>query len=137
MNHPCPFPFDLTEEQIESLSSDGFASGLLAIVKDKKAILSCEDMDRIEAKWQSDKRLRRSALLLLTEPWECLAQRVSEDRKFAVIVALIMQYAREAKLYQCLAEMMETAHVWTMVALSGREDMKEVIAEAETEWEKS
>jgi hypothetical protein len=125
---------DLTDEQIEALPMDEFADKLIARMKPQEALLTCEDMDEIEAMWERDKRNRRCTLALLTKPWEWLDQKISKDREFAVIVAQIKQYAEEEKFYKGMAELLGTAHVWAMVALSGREDMKEVIAEAKAQW---
>lgn len=45
-------------------------------------------------------------------------------------VAQIKRLADETGIYKGLAELMEAASVWAMVALASREDMSEVIEEA-------
>jgi len=83
-----------------------------------------------EAEWERQRCNRRVALAILTKPWAWLNQQVIEDRGFAVAVAQIKMLADEAGLYKGLAELMESASLWSDLALISREDMNEVMEEA-------
>lgn len=120
----------MTDEEINAMPHDDFADALFAQMEAKEPLLTCEDMDEIEAMWERQRRNRRAALVLLTKPWTWLNQQVTEDRDFAVAVAQAKILADEAGLYKALAELMEAASVWSMMALASREDMSEVIEEA-------
>jgi hypothetical protein len=131
-----PLSFDkMTGAEIEAMPPDEFSDALFAKMEAAEPQLTCEDMDKIEAVWMSQKRDRRMALVMLTKPWAWLNQQVSKDRDFAKAVAEVEQYASRASLYKGLAEMMETAVVWCMLALAGREDMQELCNEAKAEYE--
>lgn len=125
-----PILDDMTGEEINAMPPDDFADALIAQMETKEPLLTCEDMDEIEAMWERQRRNRRAALVLLTKPWAWLNQQVTEDRGFAVAVAQIKMLADEVGLYEGLTEFMEAASVWSMVALASREDMSEVIEEA-------
>lgn len=120
----------MTDEEINAMPPDDFADALFAQMETKGPLLTCEDMDEIEAMLERQRRNRRAALVLLTKPWAWLNQQVTEDRGFAVAVAQIKMLADEVGLYRGLAEFMEAASVWGMIALASREDMSEVIEEA-------
>ena len=120
----------MTDEEINAMPRDDFADAIFAELETKEPLLTCEDMDEIEAMWKRQTRTRRAALVLLTKPWAWLNQQVIEDRGFAVAVAEVKILADEAGLYKGLAKLMETASVWSMAALAGREDMSEIIEEA-------
>lgn len=127
---PAPSFSGMTDEEVGTMPPDDFADALYARLETKEALLTCEDMDEIEALWERHRRTRRAALALLTKPWAQLNQEVIEDRGFAVAVAQIKTFADEVGLYKGLAELMEAVSVWCMVALAGREDMSEVLEEA-------
>lgn len=120
----------MTDEEINAMPPDDFADALFAQMATKTPLLSCDDMDEIEALWERQRCNRRAALVLLTKPWAWLNQQVSEDRGFAVAVAQIKMLADEAELYKGLAKFMEAASAWSMMALASREDMIDVIEEA-------
>lgn len=120
----------MTDEEINAMPHDDFADALFTQMEAKEPLLTCEDMDKIEAMWERQRRNRRAALVLLTKPWTWLNQQVAENRDFAVAVAQIKILTDEAELYKTLAELMKAASVWSMVALTSREDMSEVIEEA-------
>lgn len=120
----------MTDEEIDAMSPDDFADALVAQMEAREPLLTCEDMDEIEAMWERQRCSRRAALGLLTKPWAWLNQQVTENRDFAVCVAQIKECADTIGLYKGMAEFMEAASVWGMVALAGREDMSEILAEA-------
>lgn len=120
----------MASEEINAMPPDDFADALFAKMETKEPLMTCEDIDELEAMWERQRGNRRAALVLLTKPWAWLNQQVTENRKFAVAVAQIKMLADEVGLYKGLAELMEAASVWSMVALASREDMSEVIEEA-------
>lgn len=120
----------MTDEEINAMPPDDFADAVFIQMETKEPLLTCEDMDEIEAMWERQRRTRRAALLLLTKPWAWLNQQVTENRDFAVAVAQIKMLADEVKLYKGLAKFMEEASLWGMLALADREDVDEVIEEA-------
>ena len=103
---------------------------LVESLRKQGPLLSCDDMDAIEAMWERQRTNRRAALVLLTLPWAELNQKVSEDRAFAVAVAAVLQILGETALYRELTKLLDAAEGWCLVALAGREDMREVLHEA-------
>jgi hypothetical protein len=123
----------MTGAEIDALSPDDFAATMFTAMEKADAVLTCEDMNQIEALWNQQRRARRATLIMLTTPWADLNQKVAEDRDFALAVAEVMQYAEETKFYRGVADWIEQAGTWTMLALVGREDMRELLAEARRE----
>jgi hypothetical protein len=121
----------MTGAEIDAMHPDEFADTLFATMEKAEAALTYEDMDQIEAMWNQQRRERRYSLVMLTMPWADLNQKVAEDRDFALAVAEVMQYANETKFYSGVADLIERAGTWAMVALAGREDGKELLAESQ------
>lgn len=104
---------------------------ILATMNAKGPMLSCEDMDKIEARWEEERRARRCSLVLMTKPFSWLKQQVKDDRDFALAVADVFRCTNENQFYKGVNELMEQAHLWAMIALCEREDMQEILAEVE------
>lgn len=120
----------MTEEAINAMSADDSCDAIYAKAENFGPVLTCEEMDNIEALWLKEKVNRRAALVMLTKPWAELNKMIIEDRGFAVAAAQVQILAKEVNLYKALAELMEAADMRIMLALASREDMVEVIEEA-------
>ncbi len=115
----------------DALSPDDFADKLIADLDSKGPLLTCDDMDKLERLWEEERRGRRCALVLMTKPFSWVREQVETDRDFAAAVAACYSYTRENELYKGTAALIEQANLWAMIALAGREDMNELLAEAE------
>lgn len=112
----------------EELTDDA-ADALLAEIDAKAALLTLDDMDRIEQKWRELMTVRRCSLVMLTRPFADLRSDVEESRDFAVAVAEALRKV-DLDFYQGMATLIDTARVWLLMALACREDMAEIMAEA-------
>lgn len=121
----------MTDDEIDAMPIDDFSAAIYAEMKGAPALLTCDEMDQIEALWESDRQNRRCALILLTKPWDWLSQKVIEDREFAVTVEQCRILAEGAELYKNLAHLMEAVKVRALIALASRDDMSDIQAEAE------
>ena len=100
----------------------------IADMDSKEAIISCEDMDAIEARWNAERINRRAALIMLTKPFKWLSETTGTDKDFAEAVANIHEVTKDLAFYKGMVELLECAHTWTMIALCSREDMQEIKA---------
>ena len=66
--HPAKLASSLSGEEINAMPPEDFADALFAQMEAKEPLLTCEDMDEIEAMWERQRRDRRAALMLLTKP---------------------------------------------------------------------
>jgi hypothetical protein len=129
---PAPVP------PIEAASSaDGLTDkqidAFFAQMKNTEPLLDAADVDRIDAEFHQRRRDRRAALLILTKPGAWLDRCVAKDRKFALVAAELFLCINEEKLYSMLNDLMIESKARLMAALSVREDMGEVLAEARKE----
>jgi hypothetical protein len=123
-------------ECIEKAASDEMSDQevdeLLAQIDAREPMLSCDDMDKIEKQWVERRAARRCALVLMTKPFSWLREQVENDRDFALAVADVFICTKNIDYYKGMAELMEQAKLWSMMALVCREDMSDLIAEVET-----
>ena len=115
---------------------DAFAKKLLRDFDAQPAQITNEQLDKIEADFLglSKRRSRRSALLSLTMSGMELTKTVTGDREdalaWAVASTCIHEYASRLREF---ADLMERASTRIGVALCSREDMRELVLEAEAE----
>lgn len=113
----------------QAMHGDQFADNLIVKMRHEGPALTCDEMDVIEQFWKEDMRCRRCALVMATKPFEWIEEQVRSDRKFAVAVANTLD-AIDVEKYETIVSLINDSRRRMMVALSVREDMSEVIAEA-------
>lgn len=123
----------LSDEQVNALSMDDFVERLLAQLQGSDAQISCEDMDAIEKRWTENTRWRRCSLVMLTQSWKSLSEKVEADKDFAAAVAQLFVLRENIEFYKGIVNLLECANSWCMTALAGREDIDELIESAERE----
>lgn len=120
------------EPDWNSMDPDAFADAMEARVTEAGKLLTCDEMDLIEERWRDGTRDRRCSLIMLTEEYPSLRQKVMESREFAEAMASVMGAARQqAKFLAGLSDLMRQVEVRAMLALANREDMDDVIKSSE------
>jgi hypothetical protein len=107
----------MTGAEIDAMPPDDFAATMFTAMEKAEAVLTCEDMNQIEALWDQQRCERQTTLLMLTKPWADLNQKIAEDRNFALAVAEVTQYANETKFCRGVADLINQAGTWTILAL--------------------
>lgn len=120
------------EKAASAQMSDQECDALLAQMDAREPMLSCDDMDKIEKQWVERRAARRCALVLMTKPFSWLREQVENDRDFALAVADVLSCTKNIDYYKGMVDLMEQARLWSMMALACREDMSDLITEAET-----
>ncbi|MBI5785187.1 MAG: hypothetical protein HZA64_07005 [Rhodocyclales bacterium] len=115
----------------DSLSPDEFSDELFAAMQSKGPFLTPDDMDKIERLWEEERRTRRCALVLLTMPFAELRDSVEQDRDFAGAVAEVFRCTKDLAYYKGMVELLQQANLWAMTAIACREDMAELLTEAD------
>lgn len=122
------------EPDWESMAPAEFGDAMMEQLEHSGPILSYEDVDAIERRWEDERQLRRSVFLMLTLPGSELREKVANDRAFAVSVARALPCVTEGNLYyKGIVDLMGAASARILVALSSREDMAAVMQEADAE----
>lgn len=122
------------EPDWNAMEPEAFANAMEARLTEAGAILTCDQMDEIEQRWRDRTMERRCSLIMLTEEYPNLRQKVIEDKAFAEAMVSVLHAARaEAKFLKGLSDLMEAVDVRAMMALVHREDMQQLFAEYEAE----
>lgn len=114
---------DMTDKKIDQLFS---------AVESEGALISCEDMDRLERYWEDDRATRRCSLIMLTKPFKELQSLVESDRGFALAMAATYD-TLDTFAYESLSQTITKAHANMMLLLACREDMEALLAEARSQ----
>lgn len=132
------YPFDgMTDDEINGIPHEEFVDKLFAYYDAQGSMLTCEQMDEIEQRWEAERRARRCALITLTKPFSWLTEQVHKDRDFALAIADVLHNTRGNQFYSCLNKLLEAASSRAELALCAREDMQELIAEVKAEQEET
>lgn len=125
----------MSDKQAEAVPIEQMCDAVYAEMEHKEALLTVDQINEIEHALKEQGMSRRTALLLLTEPWASLENKVCNNREYAISVAFAQGFAQNAKIYKGLAELMTQAAIWAELALGARGDAEEIqaIAEAENE----
>lgn len=125
----------MSDEQAGAVPIEQMCDAVYAEMEHKEALLTVDQINEIEHALKEQAMSCRAALLLLTEPWASLENKVRNNREYAISVAFAQGFAQNAKIYKGLAELMMQAAIWAELALATRSDVDEIhaIAEAESE----
>lgn len=115
---------DFTTEQAEEIFQQ---------VMTCEPLLAVEDVDQfLAALYGQDAQRKRRAIAVFATKGGEFYRGVSEDRDKAVAVAMVAMLAEnDAKFFRGVAELLETLHTRTEVALCNYLDMDAIKAEAE------
>ena len=106
-----------------------YAMRLFEQLEAAPAFITNEELAVIENRIDTD-ALRRAALLLATASGGDLCRNIQENKDFAVAAASIHSGFANAKgRYRQLADLLESIDDRIVLALCGRDDMQEVIAD--------
>ncbi|MEW8548577.1 MAG: hypothetical protein AB2693_34175 [Candidatus Thiodiazotropha sp.] len=108
------------------------ANNLLAKLKAEGPVFTIDDLGRFEDRLHKNAATRRAALAVLTKPFSEIQEMIENNRDFAVATADILT-CTDPELYQATHDLLENARTRMVLLLACREDMEEIIEEAERE----
>jgi hypothetical protein len=115
----------------DALDDDEFAELIIRKVENEPPVISDDDVEAIEKQAQLDGVTRRAAMLVLTKPGKWLIDTIDTDRGFALAHAQVHASIDDYLKRQApLLHLMERAKARISVALAWREDMDEILREA-------
>lgn len=122
---------DLTDEDWNAMDDKTYEANLEKLIDTAPALLSFEEMDQIEKWWCEGIRRRRCSLVLLTMPAKELTEKVHSDRDFAIAVADVLDGIKDVvNVSEELTQLFRAVEARTILALSVREDMQEIVEAA-------
>lgn len=125
---------DWTSDEHDSIQDDAMDPGayalrLFAQLEAAPAFITNEELGVIEEKIHTD-AFRRAALMLATTSGGDLCRKIQESKDFAIAAANIHSGLGNAKgRYRQLADLLESIDDRIVLALCGRADMNEVLAD--------
>lgn len=126
-------PKALIEEEPRQIDADTIdddtADRIFEQLDAADAFITDQQLDLIEEIISHD-AVRRAGLVFATMPGRELCKKIEQDRDFAVCAASTLSGLNDAKIrYQELAELLKQVHTRILLALCGREDMENVVAD--------
>lgn len=124
---------------MENLTNGGAQHGDATIdsfiksMQEAGPVLTPAEMDLIANFWEEGRRARRCCLAMLLQSPTEIAEAAASDRGFAVAVAQVQNCSANIEQYRALVGLLERSSMVALFALAGREDMEEIIAEAEAD----
>lgn len=114
----------------EKKSEDDFVKNLYAKLEADGPVFTLEELGRFENRLYKNRATRRVALAMLTKSFSEIKEEVEINREFAIATADIFN-CTDPELYQATHDLLETARIRMAGMLACREDMEEIIKEAE------
>ncbi len=119
-----------------AMDEDEFASAIVKQLTATPAQLTCEQMDKIEARWRNDMNDRRCALAMLTKAGGELSEIVKKDRLFAEAAAAVQQHIPQLiEFHKTMIQLFQRVDAWLLIALAERDDMRDLLTAAKAEFE--
>jgi len=102
--------------------------------RERKPALPGDTAEQIESFLRDTGYARRLALAYLSTTWREITQAIQKDREDAKAFVTVQRAVGDhAQKYQDLADLMRTAHARLTIAVAVRDDLREIMAELETE----
>jgi len=121
-----------SHEDVNVEVDDDFARSMLEDLMQTPSQYDRATYEKIEERFEGTRVSRRVALLILTQPFNQLRDRVVANRRLAEAM-VEMSYAVDSTLdmMRDIVEILETSRTWQMMALACRDDMMSLFEEAQ------